>query len=194
MKKIFFILFFSYNAFSCQKWPYLKSAAFKKARQERVAQIVSACDTIIEIGGAGTPMSDFAHKDQTVIVIDPDIKRKEEGTIRHLSFGFEKWKEWPISKNYAVVILGLHLIMPDGAWRKLYDLIEGSAITVIEYSAHNTEAKKQFKDIKKSVTKAWAEPQEIEINGHELAKYEGWVFNHWVLQHTVLKQTEEKNE
>lgn len=194
MKKIFFILFFSYNAFSCQKWPYLQSSAFKKARQERVAQMVAGCDTIVEIGGAGAPMSGFVSKDKTVIVIDPEIRRKEEGKVKHIPMGFEKWDERPISKNYAVVILGLQLIMPDGAWKKLYKLIENSTLTVIEYAAQNTEAKKQFKDIKKSSTKNWAEPQEIEINGYELNKYRGQVFNHRVLQYTIEKQVEEEQE
>ena len=191
MKRIFFILLFILcNAYACHKWPYLQSAAFKKARQERVAQMVAACDTIIEIGGAGTPMSGFMPKDKTVIVIDPEIKRKEEGKITHIPKPFEKWQEQPVSKNYAVVILGLQLQMPDGAWKKLHNLINGSALT-IEYAAQNKEARKQFKDIQASVVKEWQEPQEIEINnGYELKQFKGQVFNHRILHCSVPRQPE----
>lgn len=193
MKKNFFILlFFSCSAFACQKWPYLQSAAFKKARQQRVAKIVAACDTIIEIGGAGAPLSGFLPSDKKVIVIDPEIKRKEEGNIKHIPIGFEKWDEQPTSANYAVVILGLELVMPDGAWPKLYELIDRSAMTIIEYSAQNKEARKQFKDIKNSVIKDWRDAEEFEINGYELSQFKGQVFNHRVLQRT--KSAEEKDQ
>lgn len=193
MKQIFFLLIiFSCGVYSAEKWPYLTSGAFKKARQERVAKMVQSCDTIVEIGGAGAPMSGFVDRNKKVIVIDPEIRRKEEDNITHLRMGFEKWNEWPVSKNYAVVILGLQLEMPDGAWKKLHDLIDRSAITVIEYSAHNKEAKKQFRDIRASVNKEWAEPEELEINGAELAKYKGYVFNHRILQCAIAKK--EQNE
>lgn len=196
MKNIFYvILFLSSNVYTCQKWPYLQSSAFKKARQERVAQMVAGCDMVVEIGGAGAPMSGFLDKKTQVIVIDPEIKRKEEGNVKHIPIGFEKWDERPISKNYAVVILGLQLEMPDGAWQKLHELISGSAITIIEYAAQNKEARKQFKDIKQSTqTKEWQEPEEFEICGHELNKFKGHVFNHRVLQCATQKQKEQVEE
>lgn len=180
---------------ACQKLAYLKSPAFKKERQERVAQMVQFCDTIIEIGGGQTPMSGFLPKDKKVIVIDPHIKRKEEQNVTHLSMGFEKWNEQPTSTNFAVVILGLHLQMPDGAWKKLHDLIDRSSITIIEYSALDKCAKKQFKDIKNScVSKQWAEPEEFEINAQELAKFKGSLWNHRVLQHTLAALKEHEGE
>lgn len=195
MKKYFFIvLIISLYAQACQKWPYLQSPAFKMARQQRVAKMIASCDTIIEIGGAGSPISGFLSPDKKVIVIDPEIRRKEEGSIKHIPIGFEKWDERPTSTNYAVVILGLELVMPDGAWSKLHDLINGSAMTVIEYSAQNKEARKQFKDIKKSVVKEWLEPEEFEINGHELAQFKGHVFNHRVLQRTQSAAEQDKEE
>lgn len=191
MKSIFFILLFILgNASACQKWACHTSAAFKKARQERVAQMVAACDLIVEIGGAGAPMSGFVAKDKTVIVIDPKIKRKEEANFTHVPKLFEKWEEQPLSKNYAVVILGLQLKMPDGAWKKLHALIDGSSLTIIEYSAQNKEARKQFKDIQKSVSKDWKDPVEFEINGY--AKHKGQVLNHRVMQCTVSKQETEE--
>lgn len=197
MKRIFFIvLLILCNADACHKWSYEQSSAFKKARQEHVAQMVAAYDTIIEIGGAGTPMSGFLPKDKTVIVIDPKIKRKEEGKVKHIPIGFEKWDEQPTSGNYAVVILGLQLEMPDGAWQKLHDLIERSKITVIEYAAQNKEARKQFKDIQQSTShkKQWQELVEFEINGYELKKYKGQVFNNRILQCAVHKESKKEQE
>ena len=184
----------SLNAYACQKWPHLASGAFKKARQEKVAQWVSGCDTIVEIGGAGVPMSGFVPKDKKVIVIDPLIKRKEESNVTHIPKAFQDWNEQPSSKNYAVVILGLELVMPDGAWKKLHELIEGSAITVIEYAAANKEARKQFKDIQKSVSKSWEAPQEIEIAGYELDELKGRAFNHRIFQITQTPGTMQKAE
>lgn len=187
MKSLYFIILFLCTTQACQKWPYLQPSAFKNARQERVAHMVDGCDTIIEIGGAGAPISGFVPKDKKVIVIDPKIKRKEQDNITHVPKPFEKWHEMPTSKNYAVVILGLQLQMPDGAWKKLHSLIEGSAVTVIEYAAQNKEAKKQFRDIQESVSKVWDEPQEIEITGYELEQFKGHVFNHRVLHRTKEK-------
>jgi hypothetical protein len=188
------MLFISSNIFPCQKWPYLQSPAFKKARQERVAHMVAECDTIVEIGGAGAPMSGFLSKDKKVIVIDPNIKRKEEGNITHIPKPFERWDEQPSSRNYAVVILGMQLVMPDGAWKKLHTLIDGSALTIIEYSAVNKQARKQFKDIQNSVCKEWLEPVEFEINGFASDEHNRRVFNHRVLQCTRVKQLKEDNE
>lgn len=186
MKNIFFVLLFILcNVNACQKWSYLKSAAFKKARQERVAQMVAACDMIVEIGGAGVPMSGFVAKDKKVIVIDPEIRRKEEINITHVPKPFEKWDEQPMSKNYAVVILGLQLKMPDGAWKKLHALIEGSALTIIEYSVQNKKARKQFKDIQKSVSKDWKDPIKFKINGYELAQYKTQILTHRVIHCTA---------
>ncbi len=185
MEKSFLVLMIlvcvPYYAAACQKWPYLASPAFKEQRQKKVVEMVAGCDTVIEIGGAGAPMSGFLPKDKKVIVIDPEIRRKEEGNITHVPKPFEKWDGKFDSNNYAVVILGLQLVMPDGAWKKLHTLIDGSAITVIEYAAQNREARKQFKDISASVTKSWQAPLELEITGHELAKFKGTVFNHRIL-------------
>ena len=186
MKKIFFMSLLVWCSVpACQKWDYTKSAAFKKERQERVAQMVQSCDTIVEIGGGQTPISGFLSKDKKVIVIDPRIKRKEEDNVTHLSMGFEKWN----------VILGLHLQMPDGAWKKLHELIDRSSITVIEYSAQDKRAKKQFKDIKSSCTsKQWAEPEEFEISSQELAKCNGFLLNHRVLHYAVPFKKEQEGD
>ncbi|CAN5148320.1 hypothetical protein BH09DEP1_BH09DEP1_6520 [soil metagenome] len=179
------ILITSLNAHACEKNSCLVSSVFKKKRQERVAKMVESCDTIVEIGGAGVAMSGFLSKDKKVIVIDPEIRRKEEENVTHVPKKFQDWNEWPKSTNYAVVILGLKLVMPDGGWIKLYELIQGSAITVIEYDAQSKKARKQFKDIRSSVKRdEWNDPIEIEIAGYELKKIKGKVCNHRILQYT----------
>ena len=86
MKSLYVILLFILgHAQACQKWSYVQSPTFKKARQERVAHMVDGCDTIIEIGGAGAPISGFLSKDKKVIVItDLPIEGTDKFFLRFL--------------------------------------------------------------------------------------------------------------
>jgi len=57
-------------------------------------------------------------------------------------------------RPYVVVIMGLSLQkVSENGWGQLYDLIDNSEKTVIEYSDHFAMAKKQLKAIKKSIKK-----------------------------------------
>ena len=68
-------------------------------------------------------------------------------------------------QQYAVVILGLALDnMPTHGWNQLYDLIDGSEKTVIEYSATYRPAKKQFKNIIASITKEKIAEKEFDFS------------------------------
>lgn len=147
-------------------YPHLSLLPFKK-RHEIVAEFVRDCDSIIEIGGGAHPMS-MVIKDKPVIVIDKKLKKRGEGNAIHVRKKFEDWQDQQASRtNYAVVILGLELIMNRNGWLKLYDLIERSKKTVIEYSEENKEARKQIKDIRASITnKATVTEQDLNLSSH----------------------------
>ena len=147
-------------------YPHLSFSPFKK-RHEIVAEFVRDCDSIIEIGGGANPMS-MVVKDKPVIVIDKKLKKRGEDNAIHVRKKFEDWQDQETNRtNYAVVILGLELIMNRNGWLRLYDLIERSKKTVIEYSEENKEARKQIKDIRGSITnKATISEQDLNLSSY----------------------------
>ena len=139
------------------KWDYLSSKPFQ-IRQEKVAEFLQEknheeIDTIIEIGGAGCPMSQFI-TDRNVIVIDPAVKRIEDKLVTHIRTSFQKWNVQLTSEKYAVVLLGLHLEKMDiKDWQKLYSLINGAQRMVLEYSKKNQIGLDQMQTIAKETRK-----------------------------------------
>lgn len=200
MQKILFIAsFFLCNLQACEEL-LLKSLVAKKARQERVVEIIEKadCDTIVEIGGADVPISFFTPTDKKVIVIGSQVKRikgEQNHNITHLTQPFETWDEKFVSKKFAVIILGIDLKLSDGAWRKLHALIDRSALTIVEYAAQNKESRNQFQCIQESaVGKTWNKPEEIEITGRISSKYKAQISTHRILQCTVSKQQDEAKQ
>ena len=102
-------------------WKYLYSEPFK-TRYVLSAYFLKECEEIIEIGGFKTPITDFVGGKKT-IVVDPLIEPIHTETSQHLAITFD---------NYGVLMLGLDVIMPEEGWTKLYKLISGSSITVLE--------------------------------------------------------------
>ena len=158
------------------QWPHLSLPEFK-ARQAKAAEWVRDCTTILEIGGGQHPITQFALPAQKVIVIDPAIKRKEEENIYHIPQAFEKWIKVAgstgpegLGTNYAVILLGLQLVMPDNAWPKLVNLIDNSTKTVIEYSLENADAKKQVKQIQRDTHKRIVQELELDLSAKTVYK------------------------
>ena len=162
-----------YNLFCMehQKYDYLKSAPFKE-RMKIAAAWVQECSPIVEIGGAGNPMSKYL-KNTKVIVIDPEISRKDDEMAVHIRADFEHWKGQAELENtkYAVIIMALDLNMQCRGWNKLCDLIDGSSKTVIEYSSEYKRAKKQLKDIEKNVLKKRTLVEEFDFSDYNFGKY-----------------------
>lgn len=152
---------------------YLRSKPFAQ-RQEKALSFIAECDTIIEIGGAGTPIDTFMKSGQkTIIVIDPEIKEKKEKNVEHVRKKFEEWQQpdFITANTYAVLIFGLALNkMPDNAWNKLYELINNSYKTVIEYSSTYKPAKSQIKAIKKNISKECTH-EELDVSCVKLQRY-----------------------
>jgi hypothetical protein len=145
----FFLFISSINAI---EWKYLYSEPFK-TRYVLAADFLKNCDEIIEIGGYKTPISDFV-ENKKIIVIDPIIEFKQEKDVTHLPILFQKWDRKVCTDNYGVLILGLDLLgMKEVDWQNLYDLIDKSKVTVLEFSIDYLESKEQFEKILKNVNK-----------------------------------------
>lgn len=148
------------------KSDYLSSPAFKQ-RLVEAAKWVADVPTIIEVGGGKNPLDAYVQQSK-LVVIDPEIKRKEDDErIIHVGKGFEQAWEKEIAfddQRFAVVIMGLELKMPDHGWNKLYDYIERSEKTVIEWSVQYSLAKTLLKTILKNTTKQITQEKEFDFS------------------------------
>lgn len=133
------------------EWKYLWSEAFK-SRSVLAAYFVRNCKHIVEIGGYKTPISSFLSPDKKVLVLDPRTDPYSSENINHIQIGFEQWNDI-VDEPYGVVILGIELHMDELAWQKLYKLIEGSEVAVIEVPIEHIHSVNQFNKILQNVSK-----------------------------------------
>ncbi len=152
-----------------REWPYLTSEALK-TRYAITSYLLRDCDMIIEIGGYKTPISDFV-TDKDVIVIDPKIERKITEKVVHLPIKIQDWNGSIRSSNYAVVILGMDLHLDDSGWKRVFELINGSKRTVIEFSASYKPAHQQFKFICDNITKNKSVGVKLDLTENDTSKY-----------------------
>ena len=152
-----------------KEWPYLTSEALK-TRYAITSYLLRDCDTIIEIGGYKTPISDFV-KDKNVIVIDPKIEAKNEGKVIHLPIKLQDWNDPIKSSNYAVVILGMDLHLDDNGWNKLIMLINNSKKTILEFSSFWKPAYEQFKKICELTNKKSKLIVKLDLSENDGSKY-----------------------
>lgn len=113
-------------------------------RQVIAAHYLRPCRNIVEIGGAGLPLTDFlTHDTDSVTVIDPKItplhdqdRRGQHRVVRHIAAKFQA-VALPLPENLGVAILGLSL-KPEGALvaedEKLLALLRRADVAVIEYA------------------------------------------------------------
>jgi hypothetical protein len=70
-----------------------------------------------------------------------------------------------LTKSYAVIILGLALhINRDDIWNDLINVIDHSAITLIEYSLEYKKAKNQYKMISKLTKKQSIYTEDMDLS------------------------------
>ena len=139
-----------------KEWKYLESQAFS-TRYVLAAHFVSACRSVVEIGGAKTPIDQFltgAH--DSVLVLDPCIRESYtdhlHGTpcqVAHVRARFQD-VDWhiPPTAEYGLVMLGLEIqgLTPQ-QYEVLYDLVNRAQVTVIEFPASWAPSREQFEMI-----------------------------------------------
>ncbi len=122
-------------------------------RQVIAAHYLRPCRNIIEIGGAGLPMSDFlTHDTDSVTVIDPKIapfddrgRHGRHQRVRHVAAKFQA-VDLALPGNLGVAILGLSL-KPEGALvaedATLLRLLAAADVVVVEYALDLPRAQEQ---------------------------------------------------
>ncbi|HEY5797212.1 MAG TPA: hypothetical protein VIU82_19560 [Bosea sp. (in: a-proteobacteria)] len=133
--------------------PHLASPA-AALRQVLAAHAVRNCAHIVEIGGAGLPISGFlTHRPETVTVIDPKIPEFSASTLngapcrlRHRAAKLQEIEIAPAGP-YALILLGLSL-KPFGRQAatppELLALAAGAEVLVIDYALDLERAQGQI--------------------------------------------------
>lgn len=113
-------------------------------RQVLAAHAVRGCADVVEIGGAGLPITGFiTHRPRSVTVVDPKIPAFEAQSlngapcaVRHLAAKLQEVRVAP-ADGYALVLLGLSLkSFGDGAATTphLLALAKSAGVLVIDYA------------------------------------------------------------
>lgn len=120
-----------------------------EARYVLAAHYLRDCPHLVEIGGFKTPITKFvepgAHR--SITVLDPKMEAFEADElygapcrVRHLRAVFQAHRDWPAAGSYGLTILGLSIkhFSDDpkaeaAEWSHLVALIDGAAVSVIEY-------------------------------------------------------------
>jgi hypothetical protein len=136
-----------------KQWKYLESEAFS-IRYVLAAHFVSSCRSVVEIGGARTPIDRFlTGRHDRVIVLDPCIDESHTDNLNgrpcrvsHIRAHFQD-VEWgiPAAADYALVMLGLQMYgMERLNYEMLYGLINRARVTVIEFPTSWSPSQAQF--------------------------------------------------
>ena len=140
-------------------WKYLASKAFA-TRYVIAAHFVAPCRSVIEIGGSNTSIDRFltGHHD-SVVVLDQMIRESSRTelngkpcTLAHVRARFQD-VDWnvPPGTDYAMVMMGLELHgFESHHYEKLFQLVNGARVTVIEFSPSFEPVRKQFELIRSS--------------------------------------------
>ncbi len=143
--------------------------AASPVRQVIAAYAVEGIDHVIEIGGAGLPITRFLrHAPHSVTVIDPKIEpfiadqlHGQPCQVRHLACKIQQANLPPMTGTTAVVLLGMSLkpwgdqaSMPDG----LIELCDAATVIVIEHAVTLDRAVRQFPELvrRARLSKLWS--------------------------------------
>jgi hypothetical protein len=134
--------------------PHLAGRA-AEARQVLAAHYLKECAHIVEIGGAGLPITHFlTHQPQSVMVIDPKIVAFEADTlngslcrVRHVAAKFQAVALDVEPGTYGLALIGLSL-KPFGRRpaldESLLRLVREARIVVIDYAVQLERAHGQW--------------------------------------------------
>lgn len=134
--------------------PHLAGMA-AELRQVLAAHALRGCEHVVEIGGAGLPITGFlTHRPKSVTVIDPKIPAFADETlngapcrVRHIAAKLQQVDLAPSSGRLGLVLLGLSL-KPYGSAPALGDellaLVRRADVLVIDYALELERAQGQI--------------------------------------------------
>lgn len=142
---------------SQKAWKYLESKAFA-TRYVIAAHFLAQCRSVIEIGGSKTPIDLFlTGQHDSVVVLDPLIRESRLTTlngnpcaISHVRARFQD-VDWnvPPAADYGMIMMGLEIQgLEQHHYEKLFQLINGAKVTVIEFPPSWEPSRQQFEMIK----------------------------------------------
>ncbi len=164
-----------------KEWKYLESQAFA-TRYILAAQFIGSCRSVIEIGGAKTPIDRFLMgTHDSVIVLDPFIRECEtdslNGTpcaVSHVRARFQD-VDWyiPADADYGLVILGLEIQgLEPHHYETLYELINRASVTVIEFPPSWAPSREQFEMIRSNTATKARLQMAIDFEGNDFGNLE----------------------
>jgi len=133
--------------------PHLASPA-AALRQVLAAHLLRGCEHIVEIGGAGWPITDFVtHRPRSVTVIDPKIAARADETlsgapcrVRHVAAKLQQIDLAPPQSRFGLVLIGLSL-KPFGDGEAvdegLLSLVRAADVLVLEHAHALTRVRGQ---------------------------------------------------
>ena len=132
------------------RWQYLETEAFRM-RSAMAAWWLRECETIIDIGGGATPITDFLLPHQRSIVIDPLVPPTSNPAAIHLPIRVQDW-DAKVPEPFGVVMLGCDLDGFDHWIRHLCAIIAKASRTVLEAPSHYKPSMRQIRDIIRRTT------------------------------------------
>jgi hypothetical protein len=164
-----------------KEWKYMESPAFT-TRYVLAAHFVSACRSVIEIGGAKTPIDRFLTEDHdSVLVLDPFIRESQTNSLNgapcavsHVRARFQD-VDWyiPADADYGLVILGIEIQgLEPHHYETLYQLVNRASVTVIEFSHSWTPSREQFEMIRGNTATRVSLEMAIDLQGNDFGNLE----------------------
>lgn len=164
-----------------KEWKYLESDAFS-TRYVLAAHFVRHCRSVVEIGGAMTPIDHFlTGEHDAVLVIDPLIRESFERTCRgrpclvsHVRAQFQDvvWTI-PAGADYGLVMLGLEFQgMAREHWEELFRLINSAQVTVIEFPMSWGPSRAQFELIRSQTNTRVVFQTELDLSDNDFGNLE----------------------
>lgn len=159
--------------------PHLASPA-ASLRQVLAAHAARSCAHVVEIGGAGLPITGFlTHRPRSVTVIDPKIPdfaadelNGAPCRVRHLAAKLQQVDLAPPSDDVALILLGLSL-KPFGRQQAtapaLLALARAARVLVVDYALNLPRALGQIGEIVGTRDEAAAIDLELRINDTALS-------------------------
>lgn len=149
------------------EWKYLYSDIFR-LRHIVAAQYLKKLGTVIEIGGYVDPITNYLGRKQNIVVLDERLPQSiYTRRIKHIQQNFPFDFEIRTPQNYGILMLGMHLEMSDEGWQKLFNLINGSKVTVIEVPTEFIPSNNQLLNITTSTNKKVSAQVELDFSGND---------------------------
>jgi hypothetical protein len=165
-------------------WNYLESEAFA-TRYVIAAHFVESCRSVIEIGGSKTPIDLFlTGQHDSVIVVDPFVREGVRAVLNHQPCAVSHVRarfqdvDWhvPDGADYGMVMMGLEIqgLEPEH-YETLFQLINRSKITVVEFPPSWDPSLRQFEMIQANTNTKVTVQMKLDFEGNDF----GDLTNSW---------------